>query len=633
MYIRVSLALLLAVGLALSQAEANGLLVSDVSRRGAGTAVHSEHIGLYAAWEDQDRYKECPSWYSPRVFPNGTSQCKCGSELDGRVKCFEEDGAQKAYLMVCSCIGTMEANGSTQELVSACPYNCFNEQPSTYSWPGYILIPQNRSELNQSEFLCGYFNRAGMMCSRCISDDLTPPVLSYNLSCIPCVNHWSNWIKYFAAALIPETVFFFIVFICRISVTSAELNAFVTVSQLISEPQFIRAVYIQGITDPTSVALFMHVIFAIYGVLNLDFFKTLLPTFCLYENMSVMAIMAIDYLTCFYPLVLLFVMYVCIELHANNFRPVVWVWRPFHYCFVRFRRQWNIGTSITDAFASFLLLSYYKFLAISFDLLKYSASYNMQGEPSGRKMYYDGEIEYFGKRHLPVGILAIFIILIFNVTPVVLLVLYPLGWFQRMLSRLGTCRGVHTFVDAFQGHYKNGTEGEGTRDCRYFSVAYLLLRIVLHLVAVFTRSITYYLVACALFITVAFLVLAFQPYKKEAFNMVDAVLLTSIVFLYFSVLNSSIHDPLVQWLAPVSILGVAVFALLPFFYLCGLFVLRYYRKFKDCIKKHRAVSEGADEHSSLLVPVPGVDRYVSADTDTIPHRMRYPKEYEERNTY
>ena len=633
MYVCVSLALIGLALAALSQAEANGLLVSDASRRGVGTTVHS-----VANAED----KECPSWYSPRVFPNGTSQCKCGSELDGRVKCFEEDGAQKAYLMVCSCIGTMEANGSTQELVSACLYNCFNEQPSTYSWPNYILIPENRSELNQSEFLCGYFNRAGMMCSRCISDDLTPPVLSYNLSCIPCVNHWSNWIKYFAAALIPETVFFFIVFICRVNAMSAELNAFVTVSQLIAEPLFIRVVYIQGITDPPSIALFMHIIFAIYGVLNLDFFKTLLPPFCLYENMSVMAIMAIDYLTCFYPLVLLFIMYVCIELHANNFRPVVWVWRPFHYCFVRFRRQWNIGTSITDAFATFLLLSYYKFLSISFDLLMYTVPYNIQGEPSQNYyLYYDGGIEYFGKHHLPLGILAIFVILVFNVAPIVLLLVYPLGWFQRTLSRLGPCRGMHTFVDAFQGHYKNGAEdgrGRKTRDCRYFSVAYLLLRIVLHGIFVFTRDKSFYLVGCAFIITVAFLVLVFRPYKKEIFNMVDAVLLTSNAFLYFSVLNSSIHDPLVQWLAPVSILGVAVFALLPFFYLCGLFVLRYYRKF---IKKHRAVSEGADEphlsslgeHSSLLMPVPVPQADHNADTDTIPHRMRYPKEYEEPNTY
>ena len=36
-------------------------------------------------------------------------------------------------------------------------------------------------------------------------------------------------------------------------------------------------------------------------------------------------------------------------------------------------------------------------------------------------------------------------------------------------------------MDAFQGHYKNGTNG--TRDCRYLTAMYLLVRIVYFTIA------------------------------------------------------------------------------------------------------------------------------------------------------
>ena len=97
--------------------------------------------------------------------------------------------------------------------------------------------------------------------------------------------------------------------------------------------------------------------------------------------------------------------------------------------------------------------------------------YDKYGNSLGLYLFYDAAIKCFGEEHLLYAILAIVITLLFNVLPLLLLLLYPLHCFQRCLS---ICRlrwhGLHIFIDAFHGCYKNGTLA-GTRDCRYFAAA------------------------------------------------------------------------------------------------------------------------------------------------------------------
>ena len=50
-------------------------------------------------------------------------------------------------------------------------------------------------------------------------------------------------------------------------------------------------------------------------------------------------------------------------------------------------------------------------------------------------LYFYGTIEYFGKAHLPYAIVAIIVLLVFIITPTLLLLLYPFAWFQRLLSK------------------------------------------------------------------------------------------------------------------------------------------------------------------------------------------------------
>ena len=55
-----------------------------------------------------------------------------------------------------------------------------------------------------------------------------------------------------------------------------------------------------------------------YGVWNLDYFRGVLPPFCISTAMSTLQVMALDYTVALFPLLLSVILYYCIELHARG---------------------------------------------------------------------------------------------------------------------------------------------------------------------------------------------------------------------------------------------------------------------------------------------------------------------------
>ena len=70
----------------------------------------------------------------------------------------------------------------------------------------------------------------------------------------------------------------------------------------------------------------------------------------------------------------------------------------------------------------------------------------------------------------------------------IILFLYPFLCFQRCLNRLRIrSLALHTFVDAFEGCYKDGANG--TRDCRYFAALQLVICLLYPLAFSFTEEV------------------------------------------------------------------------------------------------------------------------------------------------
>jgi len=85
--------------------------------------------------------------------------------------------------------------------------------------------------------------------------------------------------------------------------------------------------------------------------------------------MNIFHTLALDYVAAIYPLVLMVVIYLCIEMFERRFRAVVGVLKPFCRCF---KGKGNPKGSVIAGFSTFLLLSYSKLLALSYSLLNTS---------------------------------------------------------------------------------------------------------------------------------------------------------------------------------------------------------------------------------------------------------------------
>ena len=72
----------------------------------------------------------------------------------------------------------------------------------------------------------------------------------------------------------------------------------------------------------------IQVLLVLCGIWSLDFLRSVIPPFCVSSHIKTIHALALEYLVAFYPIFLILFTYVCIKLHDNNFRPVVWLWKP-----------------------------------------------------------------------------------------------------------------------------------------------------------------------------------------------------------------------------------------------------------------------------------------------------------------
>ena len=174
---------------------------------------------------------------------------------------------------------------------------------------------------------------------------------------------------------------------------------------------------------------------------------------------------------------------------------------------------------------------------MSFDLLTPTRVYRLYGDTYNYTfaLYYSGDIEYFGSEHLPYAILAIVVLCVFVILPVAILALYPFSFFQKFLSLFPVRWYVlHTFVDSFQGCYKDGTE-PGTRDCRWFSAVYFAYRFISFFLYGITRTESgdYFILSSIFMLLFILLLVAFQPYKNRVARHFQSNAIFLILYVMF----------------------------------------------------------------------------------------------------
>ena len=445
-----------------------------------------------------------------------SKDCNCSQLLPNKILGCSEN--EKLSVIHCVC-ATFEEESIA---VGQCLYSC---NTLTDSETQYHEIQTNK--------LCDDYNRNGTLCGEC-KDGYYPLVYSFDMHCVQCPNGKANWWKFVLVAFLPLTIFYFIIFFFKINLTSSRLYGFVFFSQSVSIPGLARVLLI-GTTKTPKFQTAARYIFSLYGIWNLDFFRSLKLNICL--GTDTLQTLALDLIACIFPLLLMVLTYLLIELHDRNFRPLVIIWRPLGLVFSLFYSNWEIRTSLIDVFSTFFLLANMKCLSVSFDLLvpvkvyhlNYSGNYTYSFN-----LFYDATVPYFGQRHLPYAILAISVLVIFVFLPVLFLTLYPFRWFQKFLNLFPVRWYIlHTFVDSFQGIYKDGTE-PGTRDCRWFVSILFVSRFILLLVGGCTMNATYFPIAVVLLVLVAILFIAVQPHKTNmrSFTAINSTFMILLALSY-----------------------------------------------------------------------------------------------------
>lgn len=467
----------------------------------------------------QPHLKESPpkiscqdTWFIP---DNGS--CRCGKTFNNRISC--DNYTKEVRVIDCYCM-TYDSSLKTA-VFGTCPFNCINVTKS-YSDFMYHHIPRDIASGDDNNSICGYLHRTGILCSKCVKG-YHPAAYSYRFECIDGdMTQLAYWGIYLVEAYLPLTLFMALIFMTRMSVISPTLYSSVIIMQNIAMPINLRLMTIAA-QYYDIVNIMAQIFISFYSIWNFDFFRTLLPGICL--HLSPLYVLALDYLIAIYPMAVVVCMFILLKLHEHGFKPVLYVWRPFHAVFAHFRREWNFHTSLIETFITYFLLSTTKLLHTSAMFLLPTVLHTADGKVEKVHWYTDSSVKFFGSSHLPFGLLALTILFLFIVLPVCLLVFYHSLCCQRCLTVTKLkCRVLDEFIQTLSQYYKDGSDG--SMDCRWFAAYYLIARLGLYIIATFTMTGIFYNILFVYSIIAVIPIIIVEPYKEEykRYNVFDPVL-------------------------------------------------------------------------------------------------------------
>ena len=497
---------------------------------------------------------DCPPWF---VYDTSVNRCVCSSEGSFHIKCTQ----QRALLRFGSCMTHEEGQGTS---VARCQY--FKLQGHNTTGQRYIELPENVTDLN--EYMCGPMKRKGLVCSECI-DGFGPSLTSIGYQCANCTNAWYGIPLFLFLEFVPITVFYLIILTFRINLTTAPMTSFVMFCQL--------AVYTFTNADPESRSIMQQssivgyrlltYLSSFFGVLNLDFFRHVMPSFCISENLRIVHLAILSYISAFYPLVLIGVTYLSIKLYSFDYEPVLWLRGKVQKYFHKSQVKPDTKHTIVDVFASFLLLSYTKLMLMFSAFLGFTKIVNSDGSMSRTSLDIDPSISYFSAEHIPFLLLAFFVLIGPVLMSALLLTLYPIKTLRSLILKCHfgghSKAALNIFVEKYHSCYRDGLDGG--RDMRSFAGLYFLIRAVGVLITVFFPPFAYgettWLFEAVLFGGSSLLIASIRPYKRTYMNVIDSLILFNISLLsaLLSLFYTSARSPGSSRFSPGVVLWMIAF--------------------------------------------------------------------------
>ena len=393
----------------------------------------------------------CPTWF---YYSNTTQRCECGFEA-GWLICNQ----QTMIVQVNREFIVTYSGEDGLFYVGRRPLNIkFNNTNRMFS-----RLPTDPDLLQGT--VCGPYNRKGLICEQCI-DGYGPGVYTLGSQCADCskFSPLSASLLYLLVYIVPITLFFICVVLFWLNITSGPLFGYVLFCQIFSvsleyDPTIYH--YIQSQLSPVGMWV-MKVLLIPFEAWNLNFLKPVIPPFCLSERMRDIHVLALNSLSALYPIFLVVVLFLLIELHSRNYTIVRVAVKPFSFVLKRTSIKSVTGGAVLHTFATFVFLSTTKNLFILYAIIRnFHIFKSTDGSVYKLVLYIDPTIEYLSPTHIMFMIIPLLQCLFLVFIPSVLLIIYPTRLY-RCLSKFISPRkqlAVTIFVESLNSCFKDGLNG------------------------------------------------------------------------------------------------------------------------------------------------------------------------------
>lgn len=514
--------------------------------------------------------KPCPAGFELKNFTTHdddiVQQCACSGSYRGAVFC--DDISKTVKLLSRRWIGKINNSDDFYVAMNCPPQFC--KQSGGYTNIAYK--PQD--DIDWDTLICGPEYRTGISCGECI-EGYGPAVNSPTFQCVNCshINFAVNMATYIATVYLPLAIFFSILILFDIRLTTGPANAFILYCQMVTGT-FDLSEFGEVLTENKGVYAYKF----LYGIFNLNLFENFIPPICLSTNFNALTVLALDYVIASFPLLTIVVAIVCLKISENCCMYISTKHKRHLLCLrsaLSGSRKKTIRDALLPSFASFLLLSYTKFSATSFYILMKQYPVNSSGNQIGPpRVYFASQLSTTQSSYLyyycvPAIIVFLTIVML---TPFLLLD-YPLRALEWFIERVKCFKQIypndkiHLFLNLFYGCYRS--------KMRFFVGLYFLFRLIVNLSCILSNTWLEQLLVqqLATIVMIALLVLC-QPYEWKLLNFVDTLifvnlaLLNSIALYLYSFVN--IHPEHNPPIAAIIIQNILVF--LPLIYMLAFII-------------------------------------------------------------
>ena len=385
---------------------------------------------------------ECPALWSHLK----SNHCECGMDLEGGIIC----SGQEVHLRVDY---TMTVDPRNNEIVAALNDYGYDD-PSALVDRVYTILPNGSHYLNET--ICAPNNRKGLLCQDCIEGFGPTAFIS---KCANCTKYSlvARLAAFMALKLIPITVMFGLLLIFQINLSHGPAFGYIIYCQAVMITIRLLSPFYE---------LLLHQLNEKRNIVNLLLFLTafwdmdyspLFGTSCISSSFKNIDVLLLNYVSVFYPLILVALSYAFLELHGRNFKPVVLMWKPCGMLLLRLRKNLDASGSIIHAYATILLLSFCSFNFNSYMVLKSTIVYS-ENKQMKAVMLYQPSITVNSHRYMVYLMLILLLMLVFGFIPTILLFVHSVKGLKRKFDKCCSMRtqiAMNTFADTFQGTFRD----------------------------------------------------------------------------------------------------------------------------------------------------------------------------------